>query len=455
MMPAALKVLLGTTLLGLSAGVVGCLAVLRRRALVGDVLAHAALPGICLAFLFLGQRQVAGLLLGGLLAGLVALVVMNLVSEATRTKPDAALAVVLSTFCAFGVVLLSVIQRRPGGANQAGLASYIFGQAAALTQSDVQLLALVSAAALAITLLLFKEFQLLGFDPDFAQSQGWPRRWLDFAMMGTLAVVTVAGLPAVGVVLMAALLIIPGAAARFWSDRFGYVLLLAGGLGATACALGTAISAGWHRGWWGAGAEAAPQAGLPTGPLIVLAAVALFLVSALLAPQRGAIARWWVAYQLRRRVAAEHLLRAMYEIGEPHLPERPLISRPQLAAQRSWTGAELARSERVACRAGWIERQAGQVRLTPQGLAQAAEWTRRHRLWELYLIEGAQVASGDVDRQADQLEHWLSDDLVTQLQQELVDRNPAVVVTARVPPSPHQVDQTQPRQAGNQPGEKR
>jgi manganese/zinc/iron transport system permease protein len=205
------NVMLGTALLGVTAGVIGSFAVLRRRALVGDMLAHAALPGICLAFLIMESRNFLGLSLGALATGLIGVAFVTLVVRWTRTKEDAAIGIVLSTFFGAGVVLLSIVQRHTSG-HQAGLDSFLFGEAAGITRENIQLIAGVAAACLALVLLLYKEFKLLSFDPDFAAAQGWPTLRLDLVMMGTLAVVTIVGLPICGVILMAALVILPGAA---------------------------------------------------------------------------------------------------------------------------------------------------------------------------------------------------------------------------------------------------
>ena len=193
---------------------------LRRRALVGDMLSHAALPGICIAFLIMGKRNLIGLSLGALATGLLGIGLVTLIRRWTRTKEDAAIGIVLSTFFGAGIVLLSIIQQQPSG-NQAGLNSYLFGETAGITRHDIRLIAAVACICLVIVALLYKEFELLSFDPDFATAQGWPTLALDLLMMGTLAVVTIVGLPLCGVILMAALIILPGAAARFWTNRSG------------------------------------------------------------------------------------------------------------------------------------------------------------------------------------------------------------------------------------------
>jgi manganese/zinc/iron transport system permease protein len=163
--------------------------------------------------------------------------------------------------------------------------------------ADVYLIGLVAVVALVLILLLYKEAKVLVFDPDFARVQGWPTGLLDFLLMALLAVVVVIGLPAVGVVLMAALLILPGSTARFWSDRLGMLLLLAALFGAATGVTGAWISAAHPK--------------LPTGPVIVLVGTGLFILSALFAPGRGVIARWLRLRTLRRDVANGTSLEAL------------------------------------------------------------------------------------------------------------------------------------------------
>ena len=125
------NVALGSALLGIVSGVLGSFAMLRRQGLLGDTLAHAALPGICLAFLFTGNKEQIVLLLGAGLAGWVGTMLLLLIVRQTVLSEDAALGIVLSTFFGFGITLLTYINQRDD-ANQAGLDKYLFGQAAAL-----------------------------------------------------------------------------------------------------------------------------------------------------------------------------------------------------------------------------------------------------------------------------------------------------------------------------------
>jgi manganese/zinc/iron transport system permease protein len=266
------NVALGSMLLGIVSGVLGAFAVLRRQGLLGDALAHAALPGIALAFMLTGSRETLLLLLGAGIAGWVGTLLFLRIVKDTTLSEDTALGVVLSVFFGVGIMLLTLIQNR-NDANQAGLDRYLFGQAAALVEDDVRTFAILGALALGVLALFYKEFKLLSFDPAFAASIGLPTRWLDVLLTSLLVVAVMIGLQTVGVVLMAAMVIGPGAAARQWTDRLLTMLLLAGLFGGLAGVVGAVISVQGER--------------LPTGPMIILTLTVIVLVSLFLAPRHG------------------------------------------------------------------------------------------------------------------------------------------------------------------------
>jgi len=421
------KVTIGAALLGGAAGVAGSFAVLRRRSLVGDMLAHASLPGVCLAFLVMGSRELWGLALGALVSGLLAVGLMTVVTRWTRTKEDAAIGIMLSAFFGLGIVLLSAIQRSKAGGKSAGLNSYIFGEPGNMLDSDLVLLAVVAGLVLLVVIALYKEFKLVAFDAEFAQSQGWPRMGLDLAMMAAVATVTIVGLPIVGVILMAAMIILPAATARMWTNRFDRLLILAGAIGAATGALGVRLSAG-----------------LPTGPTIVLTGAALFVLSLLLAPERGILARLWNETRLRLRVAREHLLRSLYELNEPSLPKVAATSFDRLREHRHWRPWMLRWLLEQAERRRLLDFNGQTVKLTPLGLRRAAEAAKTHRMWEIYMMEFAGSAPDHVDRSADAVEHLLPESLLVKLEERLArqGRLPAVAI-AEVPASPHQISSEQ------------
>ncbi|MCI0684183.1 MAG: metal ABC transporter permease [Gemmataceae bacterium] len=285
-------VLYGASLLGAAAGVIGCFAVLRGRALTGDALAHAALPGLCVAFLWYGALSMPALLAGAAVSGVLGIGVITALRRWTRIKEDAAIAIVLSVFTGAGVVLLSVIQNQRAS-GQAGLQGFIFGSTASMNFQDVMLITGLALVALMVVTAAFKEFKLVSFDAAFARAQGWPAFAIDFTLMLLIVVAIVIGLPAAGVLLMAALLVVPGAAARFWTDRLHVMLILAGLFGAAAGLTGAGVTI---------------TIAIPTGPVIILAAATIFVISMLFAPRRGLIARQREDRQLRQRLTLPNVV---------------------------------------------------------------------------------------------------------------------------------------------------
>lgn len=291
------NVALGSAILGVTGGTLGCFAVLRRQGLYGDALAHATLPGVCVAFLMSGGKVPAVLLLGAAAsAGLGATLIIATV-KVTRVKYDAALGTVLSTFFGLGTVLLTYIAGT-GEASQAGLNSFIFGQAATIVRADVITTGAMAAVALGVVALLFKQFKLLSFDSAFAASLGYPVGRLNALLTGLIVLAIIVGIRTVGAILMAAMLITPAVAARQWTDRLGVMVGVSALIGAVSGVSGAVISA--------AGAN------LPTGPLVVLAATGFLLLSLLVGGAHGFL---WSSLRHRR-----HRRAALHGTGRDHAP---------------------------------------------------------------------------------------------------------------------------------------
>lgn len=296
-------VALGAAVLGAVSGALGTFAVLRRQSLLGDAMSHAALPGIALAFLITREKDPWVLVAGAAVACWLAAIAVMAVVRQGRVKYDGALALVLSVFFGFGLVLLTAIQRLPN-ATQAGLDKFLFGQAAALLARDVTVMALLGGGAIAILLAGWTRFQVLSFDPDFAHSLGLRVRGLDVLLTSLLVVAIVIGLQTVGVVLMSALVVAPAAAARQWSDRLGPTVALAALFGATAGAAGALLSSMTVR--------------LPTGPTIVLCASVIVGLSLAFGPARGLVWDRMRAARNRASVQADLVLRALYALARGH-----------------------------------------------------------------------------------------------------------------------------------------
>ncbi len=349
-------VALGAAVLGALAGALGCFAVLRRQSLLGDAISHAALPGIVLAFILTGSRATPVLVLGAALAGWVGTLAVIAIVRGARLPEDTALGIVLSVFFGAGMVLLTWVQRRPD-ARQAGLDTFLFGQAATVLPGDVALVAGVGGVAVLLLVLFWKEFKLLTFDPDYAQALGMAVRRVDLLLTGLLVVAIVLGLQMVGVVLMSALVVAPAAAARQWTDSLRVMVILAGGLGAAAGVTGAALSA--------------TARGVPTGPTIVLVASALVVVSLLAAPGRGLVAEALRSARVRRGIRADAVLLDLQALarehgGAPH--PHPVATLEAMAGGERGVRASLRTLEAR----GWATRTAeGRWGITPDGAAEA------------------------------------------------------------------------------------
>jgi manganese/zinc/iron transport system permease protein len=266
--PNTLVAAAGVAAVGFGAGVVGSLALLRKRPLVGDAAAHATLAGVAGGFLATGRRDLPTLLAGAFVAALAALGTLVLIRRFTRTRDDAATGIVIGVSFGLGIVLVSGLPRW-GIPGSAGLEQFLLGHAAAITGRDAAVLAGVSLTAVLVVVAALKEITLVAFDAAFAAAGGWPVDWIDVLVAALVAAMVVAGLPAVGAVLVTALVVIPPVAARLWTDRVVTMLLLAGLIGLVVGTLASAI-----------------RPGLATGPLVVLAAATMFAVSLVLAPRR-------------------------------------------------------------------------------------------------------------------------------------------------------------------------
>ena len=273
-----LVVLVAVAAVGFAAGVIGAVALLRKRPLVGDAAAHATLVGVGLAFLATGRRDLPTLLAGALVSALAALVVLVFLRRRTRTRDDAATAIVIGVSFGAGLAVVAGITAR-GLPGSAGLEQFLLGHTAALTARDAAVLAGASLVAVLVVALALKEALLVAFDAAFAAACGWPVAAIDVALVALVALMVVAGLPAAGAVLVTALVVIPPVAARQWTDRAGTMLVLAGVFGLIAAGAGVVVST--------------LRPGLATGPLVVLAAAAICLISCLAAPERGWLTRRW------------------------------------------------------------------------------------------------------------------------------------------------------------------
>lgn len=358
-------VALGGSVLGVVSGVLGCFAVLRHESLMGDALSHAALPGVGIAFLLVG-RELGALLVGAGIASWLGVQFIQSVVNTTRIKQDTAMGIVLAAWFAAGIALLAYIQAR-SDASQAGLDTFIFGQAAAIVESDVQLITAVGAVAFLVVGLFWKEFKLITFDPEFAGANGFRVTLLNMLLSTLIVVAIVLGLQLAGVILMVGMLIAPAIAARQWTCKLGQMVILSALFGAFAGGFGAVLSA--------------VDADVPTGPMIIVVAFLIVTVSIALAPDRGLIWTLLRRRSDRRRFAAQTTLRNLYRYAQSHGSETyPIPASFILGIGDATVQMGLSQLEKR----DHVRQEGDSWVLTPSGIGVAARDHRSQQLWDIY-----------------------------------------------------------------------
>jgi manganese/zinc/iron transport system permease protein len=396
--PNVRYVLFGILLLAASSALVGCFTFLQKKALVGDAIAHAVLPGLCLGFILSGSKNPLYLVAGAFATGWLSVVGLDAITRYSKLKEDTATGLVLSVFFGIGIFLLTMVQNS-GNAAQAGLNNFLFGKAASLLPEDILVFGLIALLMLASVLLFYKELKLVTFDPAFAQAAGLPVKRLKLLVTTLTVLAVVVGIQAVGVVLMAAMLITPAAAARFWTNRLSVMLLLAAAFGIFSGFIGTWISL------------LAPA--MPTGPwmVVVLSTIAIF--SFFMAPGKGIMHRMLRQRQFSRKIGDENLLEDEHPVAESG------FSLEQLLQQSSLPEGQMRQILKRLKRQGYLQRQKDRYRLTGAGLRRGQRVVKLHRLWEVYLTQYMMLPSDHVHDDADSIEHILTPELEKRLEEKL------------------------------------
>lgn len=398
-------VVFGSMLLAISTAVVGCFSFLRNRSLSGDAVAHAVLPGICLSFMLTGTKNPIYLLIGAFITGWLSLLASDYLKRKTKLKEDTTIAIVLSVFFGIGIVLLTAIQQS-GAASQSGLDKFLFGQAASLVGPDLIVFASLAVLLLLITFLFFKEFTLLSFDKGYAVSLGLPVKFLEILLSSLTVLAIVTGIQAVGVVLMAAMLITPAAGARFWTNSLVKMLWIAATLGAVSGLAGAYIS------------YVGP--GLPTGPWIVMVLSGLAILSFFFAPKKGILFLYLNQQKHRRKILTENVLKAFFHAGEAEELHKNPKSEADIQTIRPMKPEELSYALKLLRRSYLVKKSGDSAwQLTDKGFIQAKRVAKLHRLWELYLATYLNLPPDHIHDNAETIEHIITPQVEQWLEQQL------------------------------------
>ena len=400
--PTVRTVVLGTVLIAICSSIVGTYTYLRKRSLVGDVVAHAIFPGICLGFVLSGSKNPVFLLLGAVFSGWLALLIMDAIVAKTKLKTDTALAFVLTFFFGLGTVFLAYIQKS-GSAAQTGLHDFLLGKAANITQFDLNVFAVISVLLIVTVILFYKVFKLISFNEEYAASLGYKVRRYRF-LLTTMTVIAVAvGIQAVGVVLMSALLITPAATARLWTHNLLKLMIIAGVFGACSGIFGAYISF--------------TAVNMPTGPWFVVFLTFFAILSIFIAPKNGILSKMKLKRSNSKKINEENVLKTFYNMGEHSGKQN--FSTQEFLVKRSFIPRVLEKTLRQLAKQKLVEYNKGRYHLTDAGETEAKRIVRLHRLWELYLTKRMNYKDDHIHGLAESMEHIITPEIEKDLLKEL------------------------------------
>jgi len=226
------RALLGGVLVAAICALVGTYVVLRGLAFVGDALAHAAFPGVVIAYLLKGN-----IYLGAMLFALATALGVGVVSRHGRVSHDTAIGILFAGAFALGVLLMSTIQ-----GYTVDLFGFLFGNILGISERDLWLVAFLGGVVVLTITVLYKELLLLSFDPTVAEAMGYPVQAFNHLLLGLIAVTIVISIQAVGIILVVALLVTPSATAYLLTQRFFQMMVLGVVLAALAAVIGLYLS---------------------------------------------------------------------------------------------------------------------------------------------------------------------------------------------------------------------
>lgn len=391
---------LGSIFLCIAAGLVGAVVFLQKRSLIGESLSHAAYPGVLLSLLLAPEAHPLAILFGAFITAFLSYGLFVMLHQ--KVTKDTALCFTLASFFGFGIFLLSFLQFQKG--NLAKLAeSYLFGQAATMTDTHIYLFFALASLISLLFILFYKELQLYLFDPEFAKSLGVPVRTLSIFLNFLLTLSIVCGIRSCGVVLMSGILVAPAVAARQLTKRFAFFLCLSPLLGALSAFLGCVTSHEWTKAF----ASVTPRLVLPTGPMIILSASFFCLLSLFFAKERGLIMKMLRQLAYTKKQHVDHILKLLWK--------KPRQTFDSLQTTLLLSSRKLQRYLKQLQRLGLIQNKQEHYLLTPQGVTKAEQIIRLHRLWEVYLVTLMNQGKDVVHENAEEMEHVLTPEMEREL----------------------------------------
>lgn len=395
-----LSILVGSAVIGALCAFMGVFNLLLKRPLIADSIAHATLPGIALGFLLFNEKNIVILFLGACITSMLSILYSDWLKRKTKLKNDSIMAIGLSTFFSVGLCLVSYVQNQNSG-KQTGLENYLFGNASSLNGDEITYAAIILLCLLAVFAVMYKRFQLVLFNVEYAQSIGLNSRLYLF-LISLFSVLAIAlSVKAMGIVLASALLISPALAMRYWRTKFVWLFILSGVVGAVAASFGAYLSYAYND--------------TPTGSAIVLTLFVFVFLSVAFGTSGGLIKAFYQQRIRRNKITAENVLKSFYYSEEENIDGARLFSEQALLDSNRISKIDLYKGLRILKRKNIIAKENGLYKPSPEGWKYTLSLVRRHRLWELYLTKKLNLDAFHVHQDAEMAEHLITEKIEAQL----------------------------------------
>lgn len=409
---------IGSMLMCLLAAFVGTFSVLKRQSLVAEALSHASYPGVIVSLLlcrvfFISDDAWHFLLyplLGAALSSLLGMYCIQKLTKKYNIASDSALCFVLASFFGVALVVLSCVQSSYPTLYRE-LQSYLFGQAATQTNEHIILYSIVTLLVLVASVCCYRPIKAVIFDPEYAKAIGIDVNKIHAVLLAITVVAVVVGIRSLGVVLMSAMFIFPAVASRLWTSKLELVLLLASVFGLISGFFGVVLSHEMSQIVMSNG----QYSSFPTGPMIVLAAAMLFIVSSIISPQRGLLFRIVRRYFFRRQCLQENMLKTLWKLCSSK--QSQLVTRQEIVRAFQAKPFALTRLLFSLEKKGWLKRTGKDIyEVTSSGMLWGRKIVRLHRLWEVYLVEYCGMGKDRVHPSAEEMEHIITPEIEAALE---------------------------------------
>lgn len=386
-----IRALIAALLVGVISSVLSCYLVVKRWALLGDAISHAVLPGVAIAFLLK-----ISFFIGALFTGVLTALGIGIVTKYSKIKEDAAIGVMFTTAFAFGILLMSLIR-----AKSIDLYHILFGNVLGVSTTDLVLTAVTGFAVLIVIIMLFKELLLHAFDPIMAASIGLPTTFYHYLLMFLLSMTIVASLQTVGIVLVIAMLVTPGATAYLLVKRMPTMMLVAALIGIISALFGLYFSFYFN---------------VASGAMMVLVTGLLFLLAFLFSPKDGLVWKTLKKRKISFSTRVEDYLTAVYRLSNDAITADVSEIAKIVGDNNNKAYSMLKKLSNM----GLVNfKSKNLVELTSKGKQKAIFLIKVHRLWESYLADKANIPLEAVHEIANKFEHLTTEEMAREISKEL------------------------------------